>query len=1329
MASQSDTMSPDPLALSLDEPTDRKPDIKPSPRPITPTRTSRPSNGNVRLQDFYLTTPQAALLRTSSPTRSMAQTENLLSPWRIRVRVEAERSDAPSALKRSSPSPVRRVGQWTKTTTTIPTKSADDSLLPSGKRPRGRPRKSTDGPIKRKGTPKPKRSTKRTAVEKEDDNPQEPAAEQAAPSERSKAHAKPTLELDCNELPHENQDSEPERDSKKRGRPRRSKNTQYTTAVGRTHKETKAVSPVQKPDNAKAHHISNATNTVAPQMQGQIPANELNQSFSEAIEETTKSPSRAPKRKRVIEKADSLAEQSNGSMTSEPQSSIKAPTGQEGAGNYLKAQRRNLENSENHMDPSNEQKEFDSIIESEGFSMVSMSTLPSAKQNFMVSPVREIKNSMEAAGLESHFFEGHTGQLADRKGGPGIKSLDSPRTASLEAPEPNPTDGLRDGSVSTDDAPNSKPLSAKTYHVWSSHGKDHTSAKEYVPSSIPLPPDRNLPRESSRPVNLLEDGSSNIIRTHRAGSALQGVVQPSRISSSEPIDTDQSTRNRFMKDPGPQLRGFGSGIRRHLREGLQLGEELETKSSSTMNADDRKPRSYLPPTVPSSKFSGFGTGTRRELKAGLRLGEELIKRQRLMETETSKETYTMDDEFPDLSTVKKPKLLTPSESDIASQSHKQGEVVYPEMSAHHRQQANEVRYPNLPSDQLMSPERSNDHNAFDLESNLEASVHDSDIEDRMSWKADIMKQTGNRTVEDVPLPHPLPLPRSENYEEVWARREAEWQREREAVSLQIQQANQSQVIVIDSSIIADRSKVSERGEDEKHALEVGRQLLEDEDFDIWQSEANNSKNIAKRPRHDTSAGATEVLFPEAQIRPRRSKLPSPWRRQSSSNIIYSEHPSTDPDPFLPSPEKREPTTPLQPHKRQASQNNCADFSNVSDFGRPIDECATVQFKRPRLVQSVEDKIPIAMEEEEIPDDGNHLNIARRDSPDMMYLDPASQLYRSSPSIIRHQRVSDTIAGAKDSFMVDPAPALRGRREPSGRPLLPGLQAAHHCQSLAQNSSQASTCDPAQSPTRSSSPDHDQSSSHPSDETSSTSSRAQSIEQSPLPQRLAQPSVRSQATPSAQSPTYPLSAISSQILTSIKPFLSSFMPAQLPLAIPSVTTQIAASSPPSPPPFTLHHPWTNAHYLVLQPLYLKERTRRHVSSYDPESSPSSFLLGKMVRSHGWSKTIEPWELGVVDAFMAVLFEGGVVTLKAERPKLSGWWSGFKETIDAIVGRDGIRSWEELSKADMIDEVEVVKRVFSLWVGRVQRGEEDLGEGVAGSFDKRYRARGEVLKGRV
>jgi hypothetical protein len=99
-----------------------------------------------------------------------------------------------------------------------------------------------------------------------------------------------------------------------------------------------------------------------------------------------------------------------------------------------------------------------------------------------------------------------------------------------------------------------------------------------------------------------------------------------------------------------------------------------------------------------------------------------------------------------------------------------------------------------------------------------------------------------------------------------ARRERQWQLEREAISREIQNASESQVIVIDSD-----------SEDEGDKT----QLIDNagDETDIWLAEAKHSSSPNFAPQQKChSEGDSEEALVKAANPPRRKLIPSPWKR-------------------------------------------------------------------------------------------------------------------------------------------------------------------------------------------------------------------------------------------------------------------------------------------------------------------------------------------------------------------------------------------------------------------------------------------------------------------
>jgi hypothetical protein len=130
-----------------------------------------------------------------------------------------------------------------------------------------------------------------------------------------------------------------------------------------------------------------------------------------------------------------------------------------------------------------------------------------------------------------------------------------------------------------------------------------------------------------------------------------------------------------------------------------------------------------------------------------------------------------------------------------------------------------------------------------------------------------------------------------------ARREREWQLEREEVSRQIQNASESQVIVIDSD---DESGFLDKAQQICLEVDMDHDTGGDEEEDIWLAEAKNSSSpphdhkAPSRPGDGSLSAPTEELKQaerarEVMDKPRRSLIPSPWRRGDEVTPPQPEH--------------------------------------------------------------------------------------------------------------------------------------------------------------------------------------------------------------------------------------------------------------------------------------------------------------------------------------------------------------------------------------------------------------------------------------------------------
>lgn len=671
--------SPDPLA---------SPSLGLGPRPkITPKKPLADTSNNLRRREFCLTTPPHYVNGNGTPFNIVAEAENPISPWRIRVTVQAEQTG------RGNDFVFGRIAGGT-TTKKVPLKTAAHGLAPSiTKNGRGAPRKS----------PKQKRAV---------------AARKATPTS-----AKGLVEE------HNQENISPTK--RRRGRPRKSTESPAEESELSSHKETaevvKAFSRVEIPAPRKSLLGSRGR--------------------SKAISPTA-SDSGSPSRD------GHLLHDDNTKPT-------EATDDLDGVG------------FRSHMlDPQSEHDEFDSILESEGFSMVSVSSLPSAKLC-----------SDNLAKFEKHF-DNHVSNLSYNSFARALKSDEKPGSSPLNKNIHNKD--LQESAETQERLPLSPPYYSREPITDRRPTPDLTpltfSLVALVPPMIKAPNTSNSPRPLEKP----SDGTPRLVRVVRAGIALQGVLSPRGKAEFDSAERGIPLSSTPVKSPI---------------------ERLDTL------------------------FSGFGAGTGRELRAGLRLGEQLAKRQQLLPRRGVTEFQREDDVF--------------TQGEVASSSKppkNEPGSVYTLRLPEHGQTA---LFPNLSNKQLPSPERSE---------------IDKD-EDGMSWRLDISEDArlaniriGNRSI---------PTGIDQNFEgSTIAREEEEYRLERAAVSREIGEANASQVIVINSDSEGDENDYDE-----------------DDIDDIW-------KEQAYIPGPPSQPIPDAPISPQLQNpRPRRSQIPSPWRRHSQNSLV------------------------------------------------------------------------------------------------------------------------------------------------------------------------------------------------------------------------------------------------------------------------------------------------------------------------------------------------------------------------------------------------------------------------------------------------------------
>ncbi|KAK3081437.1 hypothetical protein LTS18_006673 [Coniosporium uncinatum] len=175
-----------------------------------------------------------------------------------------------------------------------------------------------------------------------------------------------------------------------------------------------------------------------------------------------------------------------------------------------------------------------------------------------------------------------------------------------------------------------------------------------------------------------------------------------------------------------------------------------------------------------------------------------------------------------------PRLLTPEESDnykptFPAQPCEDIQVAYPSLSVQ------------MARTQLVSPERSDDEivwQAVTTSSALKASA------------------SSSRIVHALHSQGKAPEYDSTPFKKVIEKREVEWQRARDAVIREMQQANSNQVVVLEDTMDGD----DRTNEDEEQTDDAHEQSDEDEHEDIWNGEDKHESN--KSASTPTSAGGS-----------------------------------------------------------------------------------------------------------------------------------------------------------------------------------------------------------------------------------------------------------------------------------------------------------------------------------------------------------------------------------------------------------------------------------------------------------------------------------------
>ena len=655
--------------------------------------------------------------------------------------------------------------------------------------------------------------------------------------------------------------------------------------------------------------------------------------------------------------------------------------------------------------------------------------------------------------------------------------------------------------------------------------QNYRSPHEHTPTfisspSVPPAPEVAKGPSSPRQLDIPSEGTPRLAKVVRAGIALQDALSPKDRSQKlgSPFQEPQKSSPFLAAKPAPQ------------------GEILR-RAADEMSPEDRS----------TDVFRGFSAGTRRELKAGLRLGEELAKRQQRTSQGSVVDSKERDDNLRPTSSPTYPQLPT--------SIPKEGLSLKPLGSE------KPIRYPLLSNEQLPSPE---------------GSLADGE-EERMSWKADtpIKQEALAFTSAQILVSDESIGPNASAIDYTMMAREAEWQREREAVSKQIEMANKSQVIIIDSDDEGEEKEEQDPSEDFANT-------------DIWQSEAQS----ADHSRKTTPEASHFSLQPEIP-KPRRSKIPSPWRR--NSQVVYSDEVDPTESDLFWQPDQSQARASKRRNARKAQPQDLSDISADSTPDTSLEntrkaeaqiqmEASTTRRIECSLLRSYEDSI-VATSAEHTSHEGSPHHADRATRSPVAVLPGENHKMPESPPTPKEASLKDVTDVSKKIAALEVTEGLStvsvSRTSKSSKAVIDPRLFQKGIPSSASNN-----------PTR------------------------------PIPPlQLLQPT---------QASTSWLSRLTAPIWSVLAP--------AAPLPPPATKEDILCSS--DHEPLCQLTPWEECHFRALGPLYYGSLLYgAHLFPFNPHS-PSARYCGSYVTTKlGWSRKITPEDCGITDAFMVLLDERG------------------------------------------------------------------------------------------
>lgn len=226
---------------------------------------------------------------------------------------------------------------------------------------------------------------------------------------------------------------------------------------------------------------------------------------------------------------------------------------------------------------------YDTVIESEGFTMIDLESLPSVKQ------MRSSPHDARETPVPQHEREVHQNTVYDE---------DTTETT-VDAPS------IKLSGAVTEDTEDSEPLlSSPPSGVSGGKPKTYSIGHLQLPSSTnvhrhrhvtPLPqssPQLPSPPPPPRSVMARKPSPANSDKAMEAGMALRDAVTPEHSFSNE----DESIMQARSREEDSVFGDFSSSTRRELRAELRFGEELGRRQN------DKRQEVAEPPVAPANKM-------------------------------------------------------------------------------------------------------------------------------------------------------------------------------------------------------------------------------------------------------------------------------------------------------------------------------------------------------------------------------------------------------------------------------------------------------------------------------------------------------------------------------------------------------------------------------------------------------------------------------------------------------------------------------------------------------------------------------------------------------